>query len=153
MWVTIILALIQFFASYKGKKENLGKAALSAAAVGAGTYYLTHNTDILPDSVRKLDGWTPETLPNATAVNDGTATAAQMEEYNSAKANAEAAGATYNQQGVLQSLVTTTGQVLTSWGAAGTAGVVGTTALATSSSLQKYLPWIIGGLAVVLIMK
>lgn len=154
MWFTIIMMLISFFAKYRSKKENLGSALLTSAAIGAGSYYLTHNTDILPDSIRQLDGVStsiPQMLPNASEVAAGTATEAQRAAYNAALATATAAGGTYNSSGALQSVVSTTGDVLKSWGAAGTAGVIATTAAVTTNSWEKYLPWLAaGGLAFIL---
>lgn len=154
MWFTIIMMLISFLAKYRSKKENLGSALLTSAAVGAGSYYLTHNTDVLPDSIRELDGVNaniPQKLPYSSEVSAGTATEAQREAYNTALTTATAAGGTYNSSGALQSVVSTTGDVLKSWGAAGTAGVIATTTAVTNDNWEKYLPWLaVGGLAFIL---
>lgn len=156
MWFTVIMLIISFLAKYRGKKENLGKALLTSAAVGAGTYYLTHNTDLLPDSLRELDGVSTDivpTLPNAAEVTAGTATPEQKAAYDAALVKATAAGATYSSSGALQTVTTGTADVLKSWGAAGTAGVVATTAAVTSNSFEKYLPWLAIGAVALILMR
>lgn len=52
-------------------------------------------------------------------------------------------------------LLSTTGEILKSWGGTGTAAVIGTTALATGGAgpLKELLPWILGGLALFLLVK
>lgn len=68
-WLSIIMAVLAFFVSGGAKKENRGKAALIAAGVGAGTYYVTHETDWGQENLGQFDG--VETTVDA----DGNATA------------------------------------------------------------------------------
>lgn len=55
-WLTIIMAIIAFFASGGAKKENRTRAALTALGVGAATYATTHYTDWGQENLGFLDG-------------------------------------------------------------------------------------------------
>lgn len=56
--VPIILAVLSFFASGGANKEKRGKAALTAAAVGGGSYYVANHTDWGKNAVKDLDSMT-----------------------------------------------------------------------------------------------
>lgn len=63
-WLSIIMAVITFLLSGGLKKGNAGKAAAAAIGVGAGTYYVTHETDWGRDNLGFLDG--VEVKPDGT---------------------------------------------------------------------------------------
>lgn len=72
-WLSIIAAIVTFLISGGLKKGKTATAAAAALGVGAGTYYLTHNTDWGRENLGYLDG--VEVKPNpdgtgATASND-----------------------------------------------------------------------------------
>lgn len=129
-WLSIILALLSFFAS-KQSGASSTKAALTAGLVGAGSYYVSHETDWGKANLGALDG---VSTTAGTVVLD--------------KQGQPVLGPTGQP---LTTLINGTADVLKSWGGTGTATVIGTTALATSSSLSKYLPWLaIAGLVLLL---
>lgn len=68
-WLSIIMAVLSFFASGGAEKKNRGKAALVAAGVGAATYYTTHETDWGQENLGQFDGveMTVDNAGNATA--------------------------------------------------------------------------------------
>lgn len=55
-WLSIIMAVLTFFLSGGAKKEKRGRAALLAAGVGLGTYYLTHETKWGQENLGQWDG-------------------------------------------------------------------------------------------------
>lgn len=55
-WLSIIMAIISFLATLKKDKSNVGQAALAGAAVGLGTYYVTHETEWGRTNLGSLDG-------------------------------------------------------------------------------------------------
>jgi hypothetical protein len=129
-WLTIIMALISYFSQKKSGASNT-KALLTAGLVGAGTYYVTHETDWGQANLGQFDG-VPN--PGATPVTDAGGT--PLQDANGLQVLG----------GLGTTAIKTTGDVLKSWGGTGTAAVVGTVALA-NGSLSKYIPWIIGGVA------
>lgn len=135
MWAAIILALLSYFASKKSGASDK-KALLTAAGVGAGTYYVATETE-----------WGKENLNWFESDKDtgGSATGPEVKSGDSV--------VTKPNGGALQSVVGGTADVLKSWGGTGTAAVIGTTAVATNSSLQKYLPWLLIGGAVLILTR
>lgn len=138
-WLTIFMTLISFFLSKKKTKSNAA-AAITAAAVGAGTYFLVEPDN--PDALFKLGSDGSKTASEGAATVTGAATASSQT-TSGGSGLSDAFGKT----------VDATGKVLTSWGPTGTAAVVGTAALASSRSLQKYIPWLIVGGVALLILK
>lgn len=148
--ITLIMSLIGYFGSKKAGASD-GEAALVAAGVGAGTYYVGSQTawgkDLVNGVSRKwesLIGKDDAPLKNS----DGSVATAPP-------------GATpvYNKDGsvmkdpngnVVWKMIDSAGNVLQSWGPAGTAAVIGTTAVATDDDLKKWIP--IAGAAVVAIL-
>lgn len=142
-WLSIIMALLAFFTSKKANPGNKAAALLAAAAVGGGTYYATHETDWGKANLGQLDGVVvpgkvtydadgnavPEGYTSVVGKN-GTSTLVPIPGFTSVAAD-----------------------VLKSWGGTGTAAVIGTTAVATSSSLQKYLPLLLIGGALLLLTR
>lgn len=132
-WLSILMAILSFFLSKKSGKTTAASALVGAAA-GVGTYFLADPSN--PDNLFKIGVDSTETAAtDAPSASDlpTTVTGSIADMY----------GKT----------VDATGKVLTSWGPTGTAAVVGTTALATNSSLSKYLPWILGGAVFLLLSK
>lgn len=130
-WLSIFNFLLTFFLSKRSGKSTAA-AALAGAAVGLGTYYLADPSN--PDNLFKIGVDTSQTgSPTAPTVALPTGTVPIT----------DLAGKT----------IDATGKVLTSWGPTGTAAVIGTAALASSSSLSKYLPWVVGGVALILLTR
>lgn len=55
-WLSIIMAIISFLGTLKKDKSNVGQAALAGAAVGLGTYYVSHETEWGRTNLGSLDG-------------------------------------------------------------------------------------------------
>lgn len=128
-WLTIIMALVSFFLSKKSGASNT-KAALTAGLVGAGTYYVSHETDWGQANLGSLDGVTPSTGDTTMTTDPATGTAIKIPVNDSA---GTAAGGLAG--------------VLTQWGATGTATVIGATGAATGSGVFKskwFWPAVIG---------
>lgn len=131
-WLTIIVTLLSFFASKKSGASST-KAALIAGLAGAGTYYASHETEWGKANLGALDGLSSNTSGPVV--------------------NGQGSAVTTQSGGTLSTVVGGVSDVLKSWGGTGTAAVVGTTAVATSSSLRRYIPWIIGGLGLILLTR
>lgn len=146
-WLTIIMTLLSFFMSKKSGASNTA-ALVTAGLVGAGTYYVSHETDWGKANLGSFDGVTPPSA-GVPLVNDGTTTP-----VTDPATGAPVAGNVATSPGANTS-TTGTGvfDVLRGWGATGTATVLGTAALATSSGLQKYIPWLIGAGLAFLVLK
>lgn len=139
-WLSIIMAIISAIASLKSKPNDKGRAVAAAALAGMGTYYVTHNTEWGRENLGKLDGVvtvppvpagdTPATLPDGSKT--GTLVTPMPTTTNG------------TQTGVWD--------VMKDWGPTGVASVIGTTAVATGR-FDKYLPWIVVGLGVLLIVR
>jgi len=121
-WLTIIMMLLSFFTSKKSGASNT-KALLTAGVVGAASYGVTHYTDWGKANLGDLDGYiapgvgTPLLGPDGNPVIDGvvpipTSTTAD---------------------GIKNPSTSGVFDVLKSWGATGTAAVIGTTAMSTGS--------------------
>lgn len=72
-WLSIIAAIVTFLLSGGLKKGKTATALAAALGVGAGTYYLTHNTDWGRENLGYLDGVEVEPSPDGTGatVTDG----------------------------------------------------------------------------------
>jgi len=127
------MMIISFFTSKKSGASNT-KALVTAGLAGAATYGVTHYTDWGKANLGDFDGVIPAgTTPVATSTG-GTMTDVTGQLI---KAGSSVAGSTAD--------------VLKSWGANGTAVVLGTAAAAGSglfSDMKKYMPWLllIGGI-------
>jgi len=134
------MMLISFFTSKKSGASNT-KALVTAGLVGGATYGITHYTDWGKANLGQFDG----VLAEGANVMTDPETGMPYQDVDGKAINygAPSTGATG----------TNAFDVLKGWGATGTAAVIGTTAVATSSSLQKYIPWIIGGVILWAMMK
>lgn len=152
-WVSIIMALISFFLT-KNKTGSTSKALAAGAIAGIGTYYVTHETDWGKANLGDLDGVAtsvPLVDKNGTAVLDPQGNAIKLPAGTTVKYNAD--GTVAKNAGGFPLIVTTTADVLKSWGGTGTAAVIGTATVAGSDTLRKYLPWVLIGGAFLLLKK
>lgn len=163
MWVALIMALISFLGAKKNGAST-SKALLGAAVVGAGTYYVATETDWGKSTLgaldSKIDSWvnpvTGEAVTDQSKLKplldaEGNqvfdANGKPLYESTSKKAVQNPDGSWAN------ALIGGVSGTLQSWGGAGTAAVIGTTALATSGDLKKYIPLALAAAAVVIVMK
>lgn len=152
-WFSIIMALISFLLTKK-KTGDTTKALAAGALVGLGSYYVSHETDWGRANLGSLDGVAP-----STALVDGNGNPV----LKGGQPVYVPAGSTValNPDGTVKlgasgspSVIGATADVLKSWGGTGTAAVIGTTAVAaSSSSLTKYLPWLLAGGALLLLTR
>jgi len=154
-WSLILSLLMSALSFFTAKKSGASTAAaLTAGAIGGlGTYYVATQTDWGKSVISDLeDGW--------ISLKDNTGTILTNDD-GSPVVGPEGSEVVYNPDGtvardtsgnVITKLITTTGETLQSWGGAGTAAVIGATALATNEGLlNKVLPFLIIGGAVVLL--
>lgn len=136
-WLSL-LSFILTFLYQKSKGKSTGAALVSAGLVGLTTYALADPAN--PSNLFKIG------VDSGGAATTDAAKVTTVGEIGSAPPSSSVTD-------LLGKTVTTTGDVLKSWGGAGTAAVVGTTALATSSSLEKYFPWVLGGIVLFAVLK
>lgn len=144
--IALIMAIIGYFTAKSSGADDT-EALAAGALVGAGTYYVGTQTEWGISAVESIDGaWT------ALFESDGVTPAVD--------ANGDplmgppgSTVSTINGVSTIASLGQSAGGVLESWGAAGTAAVIGTTALATSDGWQQYIPWAIGAAVLLLVMR
>lgn len=132
MWIYLLISLLTYLLSPRDTKAQQRQALLNGALAGAGSYYIGTQTDWGRDIVADIDGAVFGNSSGKKVNPDGTIV--------------DATGKIINVPGAGDS--TNGWDVLKTWGATGTATVIGTTALATSGTLQKYLPWAIFAFAV-----
>lgn len=133
-WLTIIIALLSFFASKASGASNT-KALLTAGLTGAASYYVTHETDWGKANLGSLDGLdVPGTGPE--------------------QKDADGNPIVKDGGGLVKKVVDGTFDTLKSWGGTGTAAVIGTTAAASNGLFSsKYIPWLLGLGAIFLLRK
>lgn len=74
-WLTIVMALLSFFAAGGSKPENRGRALALAGLAGMATYQVTHNTEWGRDNLGSLDGVDVSSDGGTTVTNpDGSTT-------------------------------------------------------------------------------
>lgn len=134
-WAAIIMMLLSYFLSKKSGASDT-KALLTAGLVGAGTYYVANETEWGQENLNWFEGDNDVQTGTQTPVKDANGNIVRDANGN-----------------ILNKLIDSTGKVLTSWGGTGTAAVIGTTTIASSDSLRKYLPWIAGGLGLFLLTR
>lgn len=158
--ISIIISLIGFFVSKKSGASTT-EAALIGAGAGLGTYYVGTQTKWGQDLVASIDAkWNPVVGGDGSPViyPDGSvvtvpAGATPTRDANGSLVYDATGKVVYTMGSLANQTVKTAGDVLTSWGPTGTAAVIGTTALATSSDLKKWLPWLAGGAALILLSR
>lgn len=136
-WLSIFMAILSFITSMKKDPGKKGQAVAAAALGGLGTYYVTHETDWGKENLGSLDGVVPS-ISGGTSLADGSSTPA-----NGSSIPSSANGSTTGMWDVVKS-----------WGPTGTAAVIGAGGVATGAiKIEKYLPWIFGGLAAFLLLR
>lgn len=128
-WLTIFITILTFFLAGGQKKENRTRALVAAGLAGAGSYYVTHDTDWGSRNLGEFDGVVPP-------ITGGDI-------KNPADPQGPKIPAPTGQGSSLWS-------VLQSWGPGGTAAVVGTGAAVATNN---WLPLILLGVAAVVILK
>lgn len=144
MWIQLLTALIAFFFTKK-KTGSTTKAAIAAGLVGVGTNWVVENTQFGQDHLASINS----SINNWFSPEGGSSAISEQD-----KVSVTAPDGTITQYvppgpGITSSVA----DVLKSWGPMGTAGVVGTTALATDSTLKKWLPIVGVGAVLVLLIK
>lgn len=151
--ISIIIALITAFIAKK-KGASTAEAALAGAAVGAGTYYVTTETDWGKALIGNVDKpWVQATTAAGTPMVGPDGKPVMIPPGTTPLVDA-AGNITKDASGNWwKTAVGGVTDVLTSWGPAGTAGVIGTVAVASDPGLRKYLPLALAAVVVLLIMK
>lgn len=154
-WVAIITALLSYLAAKKSGAST-GTAAAVAAAAGAGAYYVATETDwgkSFFDDNTGGPAWVLAKDANGNTVKDAQGRDVYVPEGETVTTDADGKVKVSADGSWFTKTLASTTDLLKSWGAAGTATVIGTTALATDSSLSKYLPWALGIGAVLLLTR
>lgn len=135
-WTSIIVFVLSFLFA-KSKGASTAEAAAIGAVAGLGTYYLADPAN--PDNLLGF-GQDEKVIPGSTGNDNG----------GTPPANGGGTASTIG--GVIKTGLSEVGQTARSWGPAGTLGVAaGTAALANSNS--NWLPWAIGGVCLLLLLK
>lgn len=148
--IALITAIVGYFASKKAGASD-SQAALVGAAAGVGTYYVGTNTEWGKNAVSKITSWvTPS--HNGSPLEDSSGNPARIP--NGAEVILDDTGEPVrNPDGsIAWKLVDAAGNVLTSWGPTGTAGVIGAAGL-LGTIKSNPLPWIVGAVAVIAILR
>jgi len=140
-WLSILLALLTFFTSKASGASNT-KALVTAGLAGAGSYYVTHETDWGKANLGQLDG---------VIITDASANSPIVD--SNGNPVLDESGTTMVAP-IIDGVGSNITDVLKSWGGAGTAAVIGTTAAASNGLFSSAnLPWLLGGIALLLVMK
>lgn len=136
MLAAIILALLSYFTSKKSGASDK-TAMLTAAGVGAGTYYVATQTEWGKEN---LD-WFESPADTGGKVTSSPVTTTGGEPVKNPDGS------------VIGTIVGGTADVLKEWGGTGTAAVIGAGTLAVSSEWRKYIPWLIVGGGILLLTR
>lgn len=137
--LAIITALISYFASKKGGASD-AQAALTAAAVGGGTYYAGTQTEWGKNIVTKIESWLPWTDSAGEAVTDEDGSPIMIPKGAEVVVGADGQPERGPDGSIVWKVVDEAGNVLTNWGGEGTAKVIGT---AGAVGLAKNNDWIL----------
>lgn len=149
--IPIILALISYFTSKKAGASS-AQAGLVAAGVGVGSYYVATQTDWGKSFFSDADAKMIPLMEGGVAVKDKDGNPVMVPEGSTTKRDGDKLSVTSPSGSVWTSTLDSVGGVLKSWGGTGTAAVIGAGAIATNSSLKKWLPWLlIGGVAIMVL--
>lgn len=128
-WVSIITWLLSFLLS-KSSGASTGKAAALATGAALATYYVADPAN--PDNLLGISFGDSKEVPGDpngdTGATKGTG------------------------DPVWGKIISETGSTLRSWGPTGTLGVIAGTTAVTSDD-KSWLPWLIGGVALLLLLK
>lgn len=150
--VSIVVALIGFFSAKKAGATS-AQAGLVAAAAGAGSYYVATQTDWGKSFFGDADKKMIPLMKDGVEVKDSNGNKVMVPEGSTVAVDGNNMTVTSPSGDVWKSTLDAAGGVLKSWGGTGTAAVIGAGAVASSSSLQKYLPWVIGGVVAFMVLK
>lgn len=144
-WLSIVMAIVTFFLAGGSEKENRGRALAAAGLAGAATYYVSHETEWGNRNLGEFDGVdiTPPIDSDSTPVIDGPGSPVIGTGGKQIRVPTKPSGGE-----------SSTGfwDVLTSWGAAGTATVVGAGgAVATGNTNWLLLAG--AAVAIILVLK
>lgn len=149
-WLSILMFLISFLAARKGDNKNNAKAALVGTAAGLGTYYVTHDTEWGQENLGSLDGViTQAAVDSEGNVAGSTTVSAPAVDSNGMRVNIPTSPPIPGGSDTT-GLLTTSIKSLTP--IAQTAGVLGTTVVASSVVKQPWFPWAVGG-AILLLLR
>lgn len=146
--VAAILAIIAAIISYFGAKKSGasdGEAALAAAAVGAGTYYVATQTEWGKGLVDKIENWVGVEDSEGSPLLNNEGEPVKVPKGAEVIKNPDGSPKLDENGNVLWKLVDTAGNTLQSWGGVGTAAVIGAGAIASDGLPSWALP---AGLAV-----
>lgn len=158
-WLSILMALISFFATRRGDSKNNAKAALVGAATGLGTYYVTHETEwgrsnlgsfdgvvttTADTTVQNADGSESRTNPNSTSNPTATVKGTDSSGKTILIPAQPASGGLSSSSGMLS-------DTLKAVTPTATQAVVGGGIIAAVSK-KEYVPWIIGGIALFMLI-
>lgn len=138
-WLSIIIAILSMLTAKK-QGASTGAALAVGALAGAGTYYVTHETEWGVNNLGQYDG-VVSPAPGPTVAVPAPTPANPSATINIPAPNNPNTNS--GQSGFWD--------VLSDWGPTGTAAVIGTTAVATNSNLSKYIPLILGVGAIILL--
>lgn len=151
--IAVVLALLSYFTAKK-KGASTAQAGLAAAAVGAGAYYVATETDWGKSFFEDADSaWEIAYDDNGEPIVDANGRPVYVPVGEKAVVDESGYPVISSDGSWFTKTLDTTGKVLTSWGGAGTAAVIGTTGAVTGAfgDLSKYLPWILIAGAIVLL--
>lgn len=142
-WLSIVMAIVTFFLAGGSEKENRGRALVAAGLAGAATYYVSHETEWGQRNLGEFDGVTVK-APNDA---DSSPVADQNgQPYIGSDGKPIRVPLRPDGREPSSGFWST----LTSWGAAGTAAVVGVGGAVASGDAPNWL--LLGGLAVAAIV-
>lgn len=152
-YIPIIVALIGYFAAKKSGAKTATAAAVGAAA-GLGTYYVATETDWGKSLFADANGsWVKAVDEKGAVITDAKGREVYVPAGEKAVVNSDGKPVVAADGTWFTKTLDSTASVLKSWGGAGTAAVIGTATVASSSSRDKYLPWLLIGGVALLIMK
>lgn len=148
MLIPIILALISFFGAKKSGMKT-GQAAAVGLAVGAGSYYVATETEWGKSLFgQSSTDWVRATDAQGNPVTDSSGNPVYVPSGEKPVLDANGKPVTAADGTWFTKTLDTTGKVLSSWGGAGTAAVIGATGAVTGSGIfdGKYtIPLLLGG--------
>lgn len=152
-FIPVIVAILGYFTAKKSGAKTATAAAVGAAA-GLGTYYVATQTDWGKSLFADANGsWVKAVDEKGTVITDAEGREVYVPAGEKAIVNGDGKPVVAADGTWFTKTLDTTASILKSWGGAGTAAVIGTATVASSSSLDKYLPWLLIGGVALLIMK
>lgn len=148
----VIIALISYFTSKKAGASSAQAGAIAAGA-GLGSYYVATQTDWGKSFFSDADAKMVPLMNEGQPVLDSKGNKVMVPEGSTVSKNGNNLTVTSPSGSVWTSALDAAGGVLKSWGGTGTAAVIGAGALASSSSLQKYIPWALGAVALLMVLR